>query len=99
MAKLEDCFKHDAHIKLLEEAERYLRAANRDDLAGAVSRASMLHTEFISRMATARREGVRLRKAINHIETIRQSIAVYVTQSRGPWVGCDLWTEGWPDTP
>ena len=83
-------FDHARHARLLEEADRELTSLGRTDLAGAVRRASMIHTEFRSRVKTAEREVERLTKVLDTIFNIKRTLEDYVTKAGGPWIGPDL---------
>lgn len=94
-----EAFDHDKHCRLLEEAEHELRMLGKDHLAGAVSRALMIHREFESRVAEARRVHRRLERAKQLIHQEQRTLEQYVCQARGPWIGPELFPEDPVDRP
>lgn len=86
----EASFDHSDHLDRLRHAATELRVAGRTELAGAVERAILIHIEFQSRVATARREVKRIGDAIDRLQNIKQTLEDYVTRAAGPWIGPDL---------
>ncbi len=83
-------FDHEQHTRHLEMAERELNALGQLTLANAVGTARLLHSEFQSRIATAKREVVRIQKAQDNLNQIQRTLEEYVTRPEAPWIGCDL---------
>jgi hypothetical protein len=83
-------FDHDAHVRLLEEAEHELRRVGKDAMATACGRAAMIHREMESRHATAVRQVDQIRREAAKLESIARTCDEYVISPKAPWIGFDL---------
>jgi hypothetical protein len=88
-------FDHDAHCRLLEEADYQLRSQGKESLAGAVMRARMIHIDEQGRITHARQAQRQIQQAMEKLRQIDRLIADYVSHSKGPWIGSELF----PETP
>jgi hypothetical protein len=88
-------FDHDRHCRLLQEAETELRVAGKDALAAAVGNAYSIHRQMESRIAHATRAVSRLQRFAAQIEHESRDLQRYTAQPDAPWIGCELFPEGW----
>lgn len=81
-----DHFDHDDHLDRLERASLELESLGKHDLAGAVRRARVLHTNMRGRVAHARQALARFKRLDREMLEIKGLLERYVAQPEAPWI-------------